>query len=141
LFSHRKMTGLEDLSVRSQAFGFPGVTVDGMHVLAVYETVAAAVARARRAEGPSLIVAKTYRLRGHNVGDTEVYRSKEEVAEWRQKDGIALFRALLIDRGVLTEESATALEEQVKQELVEAERFARESPDPPLETLMEDVYA
>ncbi len=136
-----QMTGLQDLSVRAQAFGFPGVTVDGMNVLAVYETTAAAVARARRGEGPSLVVANTYRLRGHNVGDTERYRSAEEVAQWRGRDAIPPFRALLIERGVLTEESAEALEEEVKQALEEAERFARESPEPAIETLLEDVYA
>jgi pyruvate dehydrogenase E1 component alpha subunit len=112
-----------------------------MNVLAVYETVAAAVARARRGEGPSLIVAKTYRLRGHNVGDTERYRSREEVQHWETLDAIPTFRSLLIERGVLTEAEAVALEERVKQELVEAEQFARESPEPALETLMEDVYA
>ncbi len=136
-----QMTGLQDLSVRAQAFGFPGVTVDGMNVLAVYEATAAAVARARRGEGPSLVVANTYRLRGHNVGDTERYRSAEEVAQWRGRDAIPPFRALLIERGVLTEESALALEEEVKQALEEAERFARESPEPAIETLLEDVYA
>ncbi|MCC6629549.1 MAG: thiamine pyrophosphate-dependent dehydrogenase E1 component subunit alpha [Chloroflexi bacterium] len=136
-----QMTGLEDLSVRAQAFGFPGVTVDGMNVLAVYETAAAAVARARRGDGPSLIVAKTYRLRGHNVGDTERYRTREEVSQWQAMDPIPAFRAQLIERGVLTEASATALAEQVQHELAEAEQFARDSPEPALETLMEDVYA
>jgi TPP-dependent pyruvate/acetoin dehydrogenase alpha subunit len=136
-----QMTGLEDLSVRAQAFGFPGVTVDGMNVLAVYETTAAAVARARRGDGPSLIVAKTYRLRGHNVGDTERYRTREEVGQWQAMDPIPAFRAKLIERAVLTEATATALEEQVQRELAEAEEFARNSPEPALDTLMEDVYA
>ena len=136
-----QMTGIEDLSVRAQAFGFPGVTVDGMNVLAVFETTAAAVARARRGDGPSLIVAKTYRLRGHNVGDTERYRTREEVSHWQELDPIPTFRAQLIERGILTEATATALEEQVQQELAAAEQFARDSPEPSLETLMEDVYA
>ena len=136
-----QMTGLEDLAVRASAFNIPGVTVDGMDVLAVHETVAAAVERARGGEGPSLIVAKTYRLRGHNVGDTQVYRTREEVSEWEQKDPIPFFRGLLVERGVLTEAEATRIEEEVAQELVEAEQFARESPEPSLETLMEDVYA
>jgi pyruvate dehydrogenase E1 component alpha subunit len=136
-----QMTGLEDLSVRAQAFGFPGVTVDGMNVLAVYETVAAAVARARRGEGPSLVVARTYRLRGHNVGDTERYRTRDEVSRWQANDPIPAFRRILIERGVLTEASAAALEAEVQQALAEAEQFARESPDPALDTLMEDVYA
>jgi pyruvate dehydrogenase E1 component alpha subunit len=99
------------------------------------------VARARRGEGPSLIVAKTYRLRGHNVGDTERYRSRDEVERWQGIDPIPSFRQALIERGVLTEESAAALEEEVTQALAEAEQFARDSPEPALETLLEDVYA
>lgn len=136
-----QMTGMVDLSARAQAFGFPGVNCDGMSPLAVYETVAAAVARARRGDGPSLIVAETYRLRGHNVGDTERYRTTDEVSQWRERDPIPAFRALLIERGVLTEASATELEEKVNDALAAAEEFARQSPDPSLETLMEDVYA
>lgn len=136
-----QMTGLTDLSARAQAFGFPGAICNGMEPLAVYETVAAAVARARRGDGPSLIVAETYRLRGHNVGDTERYRTADEVAVWREKDPIPAFRALLLERGILSEAEAAALEERVQRELVEAEEFARQSPDPSLETLMEDVYA
>jgi pyruvate dehydrogenase E1 component alpha subunit len=136
-----QMTGLADLSARAQAFGFPGLNVDGNDVLAVYEAVTAAVARARRGDGPSLVVAETYRTRGHNVGDTERYRSTDEVENWRERDPLPAFRALLIERGVLSEVSATTLEAEVAERLRAAEEFARNSPEPALETLMEDVYA
>ena len=134
-------SSVADLAARAQAFGIPGVDVDGMDVLAVHEAVAQAVARARAGQGPSFLAAKTYRFLGHNVGDSEVYRTKDEVAAWREQDSIPRFRAYLIAEGVLTEAEADEMEAEAAKAVDRAIEFAKSSPEPAPETLMLDVYA
>jgi pyruvate dehydrogenase E1 component alpha subunit len=136
-----QFTSVPDPSVRAQAYGFPGVRVDGMDVIAVYEAVSEAVERARRGEGPSLIVATTYRYFGHHVGDPLNYRTKEEVDEWRKSDPIERFKARLLDERIMDETRLQQLEDQVNAAVEEAIEFARNSPDPPVDILMEDIYA
>src|SRR5437899_4135245 len=77
-----------DIAERAVGYNMPGVTVDGLNVLAVYEAAGEAIARARRGEGPSLIECKTYRYYGHFEGDTITYRNKEEVEAHRTRDAI-----------------------------------------------------
>ena len=119
----------------------PGVRADGMDVLAVYEAVGEAVARARAGEGPSLVVCTTYRFKGHNVGDTEIYRSKDEVAQWQQRDPILLFQERLVRGGLLTEAEVKAIEEETAAAIRDAEQFARESPEPSIDSIYEDLFA
>ena len=139
--SVKQMTGVRDLTDRATGFGMPGVGVDGMDVGAVYGAVAEAAERARMGDGPSMVVATTYRFGGHHTIDSQVYRTKEEVREWQEKDAIPRFRKYLIARGVLTENSAEALEAEVEAELRDAEAFARSSPEPDASWLYTDVYA
>jgi TPP-dependent pyruvate/acetoin dehydrogenase alpha subunit len=136
-----QFTSVPDPSVRAQAYGFPGVRVDGMDVPAMYEAVSEAVERARRGEGPSLIVATTYRYFGHHVGDPLNYRTKEEVDEWRQQDPIERFKGLLLQERIMDETRVQQLEEQVNAEVEEAIEFAKSSPEPSIDILMEDIYA
>ncbi len=131
---------INDLAQRAIAYGFPGVSVDGNDVLAVYETVSEVVRRARSGEGPTLVVANTYRWEGHMVGDPMVYRSKEEVEEWKKKDPIARFEKLLLSRGIIDEKKTKEMKENAEMIIQEAVEFALQSPEPPLETLYEDVY-
>jgi acetoin:2,6-dichlorophenolindophenol oxidoreductase subunit alpha len=126
---------------RAVAFGMPGVVVDGNDVLAVYETVSAAVARARAGEGPTFIEGKTYRWMGHFSGDAEVYRTKEEKEEWMKKDPIARFEKTLLERNILDSAKAQALRQEAEKQLEAAEKFAMESPEPALDTLLTDIYA
>jgi TPP-dependent pyruvate/acetoin dehydrogenase alpha subunit len=136
-----KTSPVADISARAAAWGFPGVTVDGMDVLAVYEAVAAAVERARRGEGPCLIAATTYRYFGHTVVDSQVYRSRDEVNSWRERDAIKRFRAHLAASGVMDESAADALDRKAEQTIEAAIEFGRQSPEPSLDTLMTDIYA
>ena len=92
---------LPNVSDRASAYGIPNVTVDGNDVIAVYEAVSEAIARARKGEGPTLVECKTYRWHGHYEGDAQTYKPKEEVEEWMQKDPIVTFRKRLIEMGVL----------------------------------------
>jgi TPP-dependent pyruvate/acetoin dehydrogenase alpha subunit len=131
---------INDLAQRAIAYGFPGVSVDGNDVLAVYETVSEAVRRARSGEGPTLVIANTYRWEGHMVGDPMVYRSKEEVEEWKKKDPLARFEKLLLSQGIIDEKKIKEMKAEAERIIQEAVEFALQSPEPPLETLYEDVY-
>ncbi len=132
---------LVNLSDRAKAYGIPGETIDGNDVLAVYERVGNAVARARHGEGPTLVECKTYRHYGHFCGDPQTYKKKEEADEWLRKDPIPRFRKLLIETEVLSRADADAIEGEMKEELDRAVKFALESPYPAPEEALEDVYA
>jgi pyruvate dehydrogenase E1 component alpha subunit len=96
-----KTTTNKDLAERAAAYRMPATIVDANDVEAMHAAVSEAVARARRGEGPTFIEAKTYRLVGHMIGDSQIYRSKDEVEEWRaQRDPIRLAGDKLIARGV-----------------------------------------
>jgi TPP-dependent pyruvate/acetoin dehydrogenase alpha subunit len=100
-----------------------------------------AAAPARRGDGPSLIVADTYRYEGHNVGDGQRYRSRDEVEQWRQSDPIERFREVVERQGVLAASDADALHQACVAELDAAIAFAEQSPEPEPQTLEDDVYA
>ncbi len=119
----------------------PGVIVDGMDVVAVYEAVAEAVARARRGEGPTLIEAKTYRFRGHYEGDPESYRDKAEVERWKQRDPITSFARRLINDRVATQQDLDIIQQKVQQEVDEALEVALRAPQPTRERIFEYLYA
>jgi pyruvate dehydrogenase E1 component alpha subunit len=128
---------------RAAGFGIPGVRVeDGQDVLAVYAAVNDAVRRARSGEGPSLVEIVTYRYNEHSEGLKlgVDYRDSDEKAEWVAKDPIVLFRAELIRRGILTDESADALEAEVLKEVDEAVAFTDASPYPELSVAFDDLY-
>ena len=132
---------VKDVSVRGTAYSIPGVTVDGNDVIAVFSAVRTARERAVAGEGPTLIESKTYRTVGHWIGDPIRYRTKEEEAEWVKKCPIKRFSKHLISEGVLTAEEIKKLEEDVKQTVEDAEKFAVESPDPETDEVMEDIYS
>jgi pyruvate dehydrogenase E1 component alpha subunit len=96
-------TSVKDISVRGAAYGIPGETVDGNDVVAVYEAFARAKERALKGEGPSIIECKTYRWRGHWTGDPEVYRTREEVEDWKEnRDPIKRFGDYLVKKKLAT---------------------------------------
>jgi len=130
-----------DIADRSCAYGIPGEVVDGMNVLAVRQAVSRAIVRARRGEGPSLIECHTYRWYGHSRSDPREYRTKQEEAEWKERDPIPNFAARLVEAGVATQEEIDAIQRKVEQEIKEATEFALNSPTPPVEELELYVYA
>jgi len=132
---------IADIAARASSYDMPGEAVNGMDVLAVRETVGEAVARARAGEGPTLVEAKTYRYMGHYIGDPGVYRTREEVEDWRARDPIASFEARLAGAGVLDAGDARQLEAELRRLVEDAVEFARSSPDPMPESAFEDVYA
>ncbi len=134
-----RISTARSVAERAVAFGIPSVTVDGMDVLAVYEAAKAAVERARAGEGPSLLDCKTYRYYGHFEGDPMVYRSVEEVEEWKKRDPIKLFRERLV-RGGVVEEVLDDIRRKASLEVEEAVRFAEESPYPEPSEAYTDVF-
>ena len=137
----RDAVAVEDLSARAQSYGIPGVRVDGFDVLAVYEAMLEAVARARRGEGPTLLVAECYRFEGHYAGEPEVYRDRAEVQEYLTKDPIPCFRDYLLGEGVATRAEIASLEAEVREHIADAVRFAKESPEPDPATALDYNYA
>ncbi|WP_394160362.1 thiamine pyrophosphate-dependent dehydrogenase E1 component subunit alpha [Galactobacter valiniphilus] len=135
------MVAQTDLTRRGEAYGVPSEAVDGMDIEAVYAAAGRAVERARAGQGPSFIVADTYRYLGHMAGDTEIYRSAEEVAKRRAGDPIDTLAARLMAEGLLSAEEWSARQREIEAEVQAAEDFARRSPFPEERTAFTDVYA
>lgn len=132
-----------DVADRAAGYGMPGVVVDGMDAIAVYEAAGEAVARAREGKGPTLLECKTYRYYDH-VGVRGMglnYRSDEEVERWQQKDPIQRLEAHLIEQKVATRAELDAIDAQVSADVAAGIKFADDSPLPELSALLEDVYA
>lgn len=138
-----KASAVADLAARACAYGIPGIAVDGQDVLAVRAVVQEAVERARRGEGPTLIEAKTYRWYGHSRSDPRAYRTREEEAEWKNRDPILVFSRKMIDAGVLTQEEIDAIEAQARAAIDRAAEFALNAPMPPAteKELYDGLYA
>jgi len=137
-----KQMAVENVAVRAQGYGFPGVTVDGNDVLAVYGAAREAVERARRGDGPTFIEAKTYRLVPHTSDDDDRrYRSREEVEEWSEKDPIPRFQAYLEKHGLLDEKTRDELAKKAAQAVDAATEYAENAPLPDPETALKHVFA
>ena len=136
-----RVTNTEDIADRAQGYHIPGVVVDGNDIFAVYEAVSAAAERARKGDGPTLIECKTYRQRGHYEGDPMVYRTKEEMQAWKEKDPVVRLREQLAGQNGITEEELAAIETAIKEEIEAAVAFAEESPFPEADEVITDMYA
>ena len=115
--------------------------VDGNDVLAVYEVIKKASEDIRSGKGPVLVEAQTYRYFGHSKSDRNLYRTKEEIEEWRMKDPILRFKKSLVGAGMIKDQKAMALEDEANQRIEGAVAFAEQSPEPDVESLTEFVYA
>jgi len=137
----RKVTATKDLAVRAKAYDIPGVVVDGNDVLEVYRVIKESVDRARWGRGPSLIECKTYRFKGHHVGDPgRVYRLEKETKEWKEHCPIKTFRERLIKEKISTEEELSLIEKNAKKMIKEAADFAIQSPYPDEKEAYEDLF-
>ena len=137
-----KQSAVPDVADRAASYGFEGVVVDGNDVLDVYEATSVAVDRARAGGGPTLVEAKTYRLMPHTTDDEDkVYRSREEVDAWRQRDPVPRLRGYVVEHGLLSAEDADRLESAVRDEVSEASREAETAAAPAPHTASARVYA
>jgi pyruvate dehydrogenase E1 component alpha subunit len=139
--SVERSSAVSDFSKRGSSFGIPGVTVDGMDVEAVQKAGEEAFAWCRSGKGPIILEMKTYRYRGHSMSDPAKYRSKEELAEMREKrDPIENFGKKLIARGIVNEDDLKQMDAAVKAQVIASAEFATESPEPALSELYTDIY-
>ncbi|MBI2939051.1 MAG: thiamine pyrophosphate-dependent dehydrogenase E1 component subunit alpha [Chloroflexi bacterium] len=135
-----KVMKVANVADRAAAYGIPGVVVDGNDVLAVHEVTVEAVARARGGSGPTLLECKTYRHGGHSRSDPGSYRPEEEVAYWKTRDPIKLYREWLAGQRRVGEAELAAVHVRVEQQIDDAVEYARSSPDPGPELAIRHVY-
>ena len=127
---------------RGASFGIPGEEVDGMDVLAVRDAGLRAVKHARSGKGPMILEMKTYRYRGHSMSDPAKYRTRDEVNEVRQHhDPIDHAKARILAEGWADEAALKAIDKDVRAVVADAADYARESPEPSPDALLEDVLA
>lgn len=137
----RLESSVVDLSVRAASYGMPGVSVDGMDLLAVREAAREAVVRARSGGGPSLIEARAYRYMPNTSNDDDTrYRSREEVDEWRARDPIARLRGALLDGGA-SDGGLTDLETRVADEVAEAATWAEAQPEAQPDAVLDHTWS
>jgi TPP-dependent pyruvate/acetoin dehydrogenase alpha subunit len=137
----RLQSAVKEYSVKAQAYGMPGVTVDGTDVLAVHDATSEAVARARAGDGPSLIEGVTMRMHGHAEHDPADYVPREMLEEWQKRDPVALFESVLLEHGIIDEEVASKTREAARQKAIEARKKALADPLPDPATVEQGVYA
>jgi pyruvate dehydrogenase E1 component alpha subunit len=140
--SQEKTTSVADVAIRASSYGIPGIIVDGQDVLAVFEAVSQAVARARAGDGPTLVEAKTYRYCDHQEDfKFPPYRSQDEVTAWRVRDPIEIFITRMHETGELSEDELRSIRLEVEAEVDSAEAFAQRSPFPDPAALLEGLFA
>ncbi len=138
--SVERTSNVTDLSKLGLSFEMPSESVDGMSPEAVAEAIARAAARARSGEGPTLLDIQTYRYKGHSMSDPQKYRTKEEVAEYQQKDPIEHVLRVIRENKWMTEDEIEAVEADIKHIVEESVKFAEESPLPAADEIYKDVY-
>ena len=126
---------------RAAGFNIEGIEIDGNDIEKVYEVAKYAVKTAREEKRPLLLELKTYRWKGHWQGDPEIYRSREEVKEWIKKDPIKQYKKKLMGKYKYGQEDIEEIDKQVNKEMIEAEEFAINSPEPKKNTLFTDIYS
>lgn len=139
--AHNRSTSLPEIHKKAQAFGLPGIEVDGMNVLAVRQVANQAIALARSGEGPTLIEALTYRFRGHSLADPDELRSRQEKNAWLARDPIKKLRQYIIDNSICTHDDLEKIDISVKSIVDDAVDFALSSPEPKVQDLKRYLFA
>jgi pyruvate dehydrogenase E1 component alpha subunit len=138
--SLKRHSAVTDLQRKGESLGVPGLRCDGMDVVDTHAVIGEAVRRVREERRPILVEAITYRFRGHSMADPEEYRTKEEVSQWRLRDPLAVFGALLEQQGILDAAALAQIDEQATASIDKAVEFADASPFPSPDSLYDDVY-
>lgn len=134
---------IANVADRAPGYGMPGVVVDGMDVMAVYEAAGEAIEWARQGNGPTLLECKTYRYYDHvgMRGIGKSYRTADEVEQWKKRDAIESFEKHLVELNVMTQEQIERVYLEVNHQIEAAIEYALESPMPHEKDLLHDVYA
>src|SRR5215216_4917500 len=139
--SLQRAMSLQDVSKKACAYEMTSEFVDGMDVLAVRESVARAVERARKEYLPTLLEIRTYRFMGHSMSDPGNYRTRAEIEKHQERDPVKLFSASLLEEKIVDDKALEEIDRKVREEVEDSLRFADESPLPDPEELYTDVYA
>ncbi len=136
-----RASSIHDIYMRAASYDMPRGVVDGQDVMAVRDATAEAVDRARADSVPTLLEVRTYRFMGHSMSDavSGTYRSKAELEEYMKRDPIMVLRMRMQETGEIDDAGMSKLDEEVKAEVQDAWDFAEASPEPPVESLLEDV--
>jgi acetoin:2,6-dichlorophenolindophenol oxidoreductase subunit alpha len=137
-------TLLKNLSERACAYGFPGITVDGMDVIKVYNAASNLIEQARDGKGPALLECNAYRFLDHSVGTANLklnYRSNDEIEAWKKRDPIINWSEKLIDEQICSKNDLLVVDSWVDKTIDEAVDFARNSKLPEPEDAFKDMYA
>ena len=135
-------TAVKRWTDKGLAYGVPAAEVDGNDVLACYNAMEGALERARKGDGPTLLIVKTYRMMGHSSSDDpSVYRDDAEVAPWKDRDPLERFAMFLEGRGILADGEAAGIEKEITEETDSEIHKQEAAPGMPLRSLVEDVYA
>jgi len=137
----KRVSAVEDFDVKAKGYNMTGTTVNGMDVIEVHKAIQKAAETARKDGRPALLDVKTYRYKGHSMSDPAKYRTKEELEEFKQQDPILMLKQDLLAAEMITEKKFEELDKEAKAIAKQAEEFAEESPEPPLESRFEDIYA
>jgi 2-oxoisovalerate dehydrogenase E1 component alpha subunit len=138
---HKQMA-VESVASRAAGYGFPGVTVDGTDLLAVYEAVKAAAARARAGDGPSLVESMVERLLPHTTDDDHTrYRPQDDITAMRKRDPLEITKKMLIRRKLLTEEQDAQMRDEAKKTVNRVTEEAEAAPYPPVSTMFDNLFA
>jgi len=137
-----KQMAVAGVADKAVGLGLPGVSVDGLDIVAVYEAVLQAAARARSGEGPTLLEARVQRLTPHSSDDDDrSYRPREEIEAMKAQDPVASFRKVLLGRKILTEKLDSELEAQAREQVEDAIAFAEAAPYPDVTEATYPVFA
>ncbi len=136
-----RASAVTELSKRGSAYGIEGMVADGMNAFAVYDAVKEAAKKARELSLPTLLEVRTYRYRGHSMSDPDsIYRTKQEIEEEKRRDPLEQMKKFLLDEKIATQKEIDHVDEEVKQTVAECVEFAENSPEPPLESMYDDIY-
>nr|YP_009511685.1 pyruvate dehydrogenase E1 component alpha subunit [Melanthalia intermedia]AXI97562.1 pyruvate dehydrogenase E1 component alpha subunit [Melanthalia intermedia] len=139
--AHHRSTSLPEIHKKANAFGLPGIEVDGMDVLAVREAANQSIYRARAGHGPTLIEALTYRFRGHSLADPDELRSVRQKEAWLARDPIQRLKTHVLDNSIASKDQIDAIDLSVKIEIDNAIEFSLSSPEPDVKDLTRYLFA
>jgi pyruvate dehydrogenase E1 component alpha subunit len=137
----KRVSSVQDFSIMGASYGIKGKRINGMDVIEVYEEVGKAVDHTRKNKVPNFLEIKTYRYKGHSMSDPAQYRTKDELASYREQDPILILKSMMMKKKLLTEGGYKKMDAEIKALCEEAVKFAESSPEPTLEQLYEDVLA
>ena len=135
-----RASAVPEIQQKAEGYGMKHVRVDGMNVMTVYDAAHKAIETVRGGAGPSMLEIMTYRFRGHSMGDPERYRKQEEVKKWEEQDPIGIFRSYLTGEQQVNAKELDEIDERALADVQKAVEFAEASPEPPLESLFDNIY-